>query len=205
MSLPRYEDPRRTQSSPPSPVSTSPAKPPEQPPLPELEQLNAMILDIAEKAGATAEEAKRDERVCLLAAATLQMCRILQDYTVTTNAAMEKIVEHEMKNLSIQSQYAQSVRSSTVEIAREMHRLFANEQREAFQEVYKILKQQGEIMMSNLGRCAQEVRSATFAANESAEHLRTVKTIGDVLYHAAPILVLIDIILRVVLLVKHIG
>ena len=95
--------------------------------MPSLDQLNQMILELAEKAGSNVEEAKRDERVVLLAAATLQMCRLLQDFTATTSAGMERIADRELKNLNIQSQYAESVRASAVNIAREMHRQFAEE------------------------------------------------------------------------------
>ena len=173
--------------------------------MPSLDQLNLMILDLAEQAGANVEDAKRDERVILLAAATLQMCRLLQDFTATTSAGMEKIAERELKNLNIQSQYAESVRASAVNIAREMHRQFAAEQKAAIQDGCKMLEQKAQSIENNLSLCAKQVKKSAFSASETADYLRTVNSITDLLYFAAPILVLIDIILRVIALMGHIS
>ena len=171
--------------------------------IPPLDQLSLMILDLADQAGANVEEAKRDERVVLLAAATLQMCRLLQDFTATTGAEMEKIADRELKNLNIQSQYAESVRASAVNIAREMHRQFAEEQKAAIQDGCKMLEQKAQSIESGLSICAKEVKNAAFSACETADRLRTINSIGDLFYYAAPIFVLIDLIVRVVAIVKH--
>jgi len=171
--------------------------------MPSLDQLNLMILDLAEQAGANVEDAKRDERVVLLAAATLQMCRLLQDFTATTSAGMEKIAERELKNLNIQSQYAESVRASAVNIAREMHRQFAAEQKAAIEDGCKMLEQKAQSIENNLSLCAKQVKESAFSASETAEYLRTVNSITDLLYFAAPIFVLIDLILRAVAVIGH--
>ena len=171
--------------------------------MPSLDQLNLMILDLAEQAGANVEEAKRDERVVLLAAATLQMCRLLQDFTATTSAGMEKIAERELKNLNIQSQYAESVKASAVNIAREMHRQFAAEQKAAIEDGCKKLEQKAQSIESGLSICAKEVKNSAFSASETADYLRTVNSITDLLYFAAPIFVLIDLILRAVAVIGH--
>ena len=173
--------------------------------MPSLDQLNQMILELAEKAGANVEEAKRDERVVLLAAATLQMCRLLQDFTATTSADMEKIADRELKNLNIQRQYAESVKASAVNIAREMHRQFAEEQKAAIQDGCKMLEQKAQSIESGLSICAKEVKNFAFSASETAEYLRKVSSITDLVYFAAPILVVIDIILRVIALMGHIS
>ena len=173
--------------------------------MPSLDQLNQMILELAEKAGSNVEEAKRDERVVLLAAATLQMCRLLQDFTATTSAGMEKIADRELKNLNIQSQYAESVRASAVNIAREMHRQFAEEQKAAIQDGCRMLEQKAQSIESGLSICAKEVKNSAFSASETAEYLRKVSSITDLMCFAAPILVVIDIILRVIALMGHIS
>jgi hypothetical protein len=173
--------------------------------MPSLDQLNQMILELAEKAGSNVEEAKRDERVVLLAAATLQMCRLLQDFTATTSAEMEKIADRELKNLNIQSQYVESVRASAVNIAREMHRQFAEEQKAAIQDGCRMLEQKAQSIESGLSICAKEVKNSAFSASETAEYLRKVSSITDLMYFAAPILVVIDIILRVIALMGHIS
>ena len=209
MSLPRFNDPRKPdelrirERSRSASASQEEAIQEQNTAVPTMEQLNAMILDIAEKAGAATEEAKRDERVVLLAAATLQMCRLLQDFTATTSAEMEKIAERELKNLNIQTQYAESVRASAVNIAREMHRQFAAEQKAAIEDGCKMLEQKAQSIESYLSICAKEVKNSAFSASETADYLRTVNSITDLVYFAAPFLVVIDIILRVIALMGH--
>lgn len=173
-------------------------------PLPELDQINLMIRDLAQQSGAASEEAKRDERVLLLAAATLQMCQLLRNYSAATNAEIEKIAERELQNLNIQKQYAESVKASTVEITRDIYYQFEAEQKKAFKEVGKYLSDTSDEMKKSIYACTAEVKKATKSAVRSAERLRRIKTIGDLLYFAAPLLVLIDIIIRVVALAAHI-
>lgn len=187
-------------------TSTSKAQETEQQaetPVPEIDQINMMIRDLAQQSGATSAEAKRDERVTLLAAATLQMCQLLKNYSSTTNAAMEKIAERELQNLNVQKQYAESVEESTVRIARGIYHQFVGEQKQAFKAVTKYLSDTNDEMEKSINECTKEVRKATNSAAQSAERLRKIKTIGDLLYFAAPLLVLIDIILRVVALAAH--
>ncbi len=164
-----------------------------------------MIRDMAQQSSVTSEEAKRDERVLLLAAATLQMCQLLKNYSAATNTEMEKIAERELQNLNIQKQYAESVKASTVEITRDIYYQFEAEQKKAFKEVGKYLSDTSDEMEKSIYECTQEVRKATKSAVRSAERLRRIKTIGDLLYFAAPLLVLIDIILRVVALAAQIS
>lgn len=109
-----------------------------------------------------------------------------------------------MQNLNIQSQYAESVKASTVSIARDIYYQFKDEQTRAFTEVRKYLSDTNDEMEKSIYACTAEVKKATQSAMQSAKRLQTVKTIGDLLYHAAPLLVLIDIILRVVALAAHI-
>lgn len=172
-------------------------------PLPELDQINLMIQDLAQQSGATSAEAKRDERVTLLATATLNMCQLLKNYSATTNAAMEKIAERELQNLNVQKQYAESVEESTVSIARGIYHQFFEEQKKAFKKVTTYLSETNDEMEKSINECTKEVRKATNSAAQSAERLRKIKTIGDLMYYAAPLLVLIDIILRVVALAAH--
>lgn len=162
--------------------------------LPELDQINMMIRNLAQQSGATSAEAKRDERVTLLAAATLQMCQLLKNYSATTNAAMEKIAERELQNLNVQKQYAESVEESTVRIARGIYHQFVGEQKQAFKAVTKYLSDTNDEMEKSINECTKEVRKATNSAAQSAERLRKIKTIGDLLYFTAPLLMLIDML-----------
>ena len=109
-----------------------------------------------------------------------------------------------MQNLNIQSLYAKSVKASTVEMTRDIYHQFKDEQAQAFTEIRKYLSDTNDEMEKSIYACTAEVKKATQNAMQSAKRLRTIKTIGDLLYHAAPLLVLVDIILRVIALAAHI-
>ena len=75
----------------------------------------------------------------------------------------------------------------------------------AFKEVGKYLSDTSDEMEKSIYACTAEVRKATKSAVRSVERLLRIKTIGDLLYHSAPLLVLIDIILRVIALAAQIS
>lgn len=89
-------------------------------------------------------------------------------------------------------------------ITRDIYYQFQDEQKQAFDNVAKYLSDTNDEMEKSITECTKEVRKATKSAVASAERLRRIKTISDLLYHSAPLLVLIDIILRVVALAAHI-
>jgi hypothetical protein len=90
------------------------------------------------------------------------------------------------------------VRISTVSIVRDIYYQFEGEQKKAFDKVTKYLSDTNDRMEKQIEVCTAQVHKATKNAVRSAERLRRVKTIGDILYFSAPILVLIDIIIRAV-------
>lgn len=174
-------------------------------PLPKLDEIETRVRELAEEIGVTSEDAKRDERVMLLVAATMQMCQLLKNFSTATNAEMQKLAERELQNLNIQKQYAESVKASTVEITRDIYYQFEAEQKKAFKEVGKYLSDTSDEMEKTIYVCTAEIKKATKSAVRSAERLCRIKTIGDLFYHSAPLLVLIDIILRVIALAAQIS
>ena len=66
-----------------------------------------------------------------------------------------------------------------------------------------MLEQKAQSIESGLSICAKEVKNSAFSASETADYLRTVNSITDLLYFAAPIFVLIDLILRAVAVIGH--
>jgi hypothetical protein len=163
-----------------------------------MERISAMVRQLAQQSGVNSQEAQKDERVTLLAAATLEMCRILERFSKTISAEMKKATEIELQNLDIQKQYAESVRISTVSVVRDIYYQFEEEQKKAFDKVAKYLSDTNDRMEKQIEVCTAQVHKATKNAVRSAERLRKLKTIGDILYFSAPILVLMDIIIRAV-------
>ncbi len=80
-------------------------------PLPELNAIETRVREMAEEIGVSSVDAQRDERVLLLVTATLKMCQLLKNYSTAINAEIQRLSEHQMQKLSLQEQYAKSVRT----------------------------------------------------------------------------------------------
>ena len=163
-----------------------------------MERIAEMSRKLAYLSAENAKEAQKDERVSLLTAATLEMCRILQDFLTTIRKEMQLMSDKEMKNLNIQELYAKSVETSIYRTARAVYNQVETEQKNALDNVTKYISDTNDRMEKQIEICTAEVRKATKYAVRSADRLRRLKTIGDMLYFSAPILVLIDIIMRVI-------
>lgn len=116
---------------------------------------------------------------------------------------MEKIAERELQNLNLQDQYIKSLKASTGEITRGIYDRFKDEQKKAFDDVKTFFSDSCDRSEKKIVASADKVKSATEAAekasiqiSESVKRFCTVRTIGDLLYYAAPVAVVIDVLLR---------
>ena len=179
-------------------------------PIPELGAIETWATELTEEIAETSDDAKRDERVMLMATSVIKMCRLLKNFSEVMTAEMAKHAERELQNLNIQNQYAKSVKASTVEVTRDIYHQFKAEQEETFRDVQKYLCDSCDDMEREINACTAAVKKTTVLAVKAAKNvsattrkLRRVKTFGDLMYYAAPLLVVIDIILRVIALVAH--
>lgn len=164
--------------------------------IPELEKIEVWAAELTEELQEDTDNAKANERVMLMTTSVIKMCRLLKNFSEVMTVEMEKHAERELQNLNIQKQYAESVKASTVEVTRDIYYQFQNEQKQAFDNVAKYLSDTNDEMEKSIYACTAAVKKATKSAVCSAERLRKVKTFGDLMYYAAPIFVLADIILR---------
>ena len=172
-------------------------------PLPELNAIETRVREMAEEIGVSSVDAQRDERVLLLVTATLKMCQILKNYSTAINAEIQRLSEHQMQNLSLQEQYAKSVRTEVADSVYNIYHQVKMQEKEAINELMQYVQANSDQMEKDITACAGKVRSATEAAekaskriSESVKRFCTVRTIGDVLYYAAPVAVVIDVLLR---------
>lgn len=171
-------------------------------PLPELNAIETRVREMAEEIGVSSVDAQRDERVLLLVTATLKMCQLLKNYSTAINGEIQRS-EHQMQNLSLQEQYVKSVKASTVEVTRDIYHQFKNEQTVAFREVQKYLYDTCDDMEKEMIAYIKYMKTLTITADmaskeisKSVKRFCTVRTIGDLLYYAAPVAVVIDVLLR---------
>jgi len=172
-------------------------------PLPELNAIETRVREMTEEIGVSSVDAQRDERVLLLVTATLKMCQILKNYSTAINAEIQRLSEHQMQNLSLQEQYAKSVRTEVSDSIYNIYHQVKAQEKAAINELMQYVQANSDQMEKDITACAGKVRSATEAAekaskriSESVKRFCTVRTIGDVLYYAAPVAVVIDVLLR---------
>ena len=172
-------------------------------PLPELDAIETRVREMAEEIGVSSVDAQRDERVLLLVTATLKMCQLLKNYSTAINAEIQRLSEHQMQNLSLQEQYAKSVRTEVADSVYSIYHQVKAQEKEAINELMQYVQANSDQMEKDITACTTGVRSATAAAKNASEQISksvkrfcTVRTIGDLLYYAAPVAVVIDVLLR---------
>lgn len=172
-------------------------------PLPELNAIETRVREMAEEIGVSSVDAQRDERVLLLVTATLKMCQLLKNYSTAINAEIQRLSEHQMQNLSLQEQYAKSVRTEVSDSVYNIYHQVKAQEKEAINDLMQYVQANSDQMEKDITACAGKVRSATEAADKaslqiskSVKRFCTVRTIGDLLYYAAPVAVVIDVLLR---------
>jgi hypothetical protein len=172
-------------------------------PLPELNAIETRVREMAEEIGVSSVDAQRDERVLLLVTATLKMCQLLKNYSTAISAEIQRLSEHQMQNLSLQEQYAKSVRTEVSDSVYNIYHQVKMQEKEAINELMQFVQANSDQMEKDITACTTGVRSATAAAKNASEQISksvkrfcTVRTIGDLLYYAAPVAVVIDVLLR---------
>ena len=172
-------------------------------PLPELNAIETRVREMAEEIGVSSVDAQRDERVLLLVTATLKMCQLLKNYSTAINAEIQRLSEHQMQNLSLQEQYAKSVRTEVADSVYSIYHQVKAQEKEAINELMQYVQANSDQMEKDITACTTGVRSATAAAKNASEQISksvkrfcNVRTIGDLLYYAAPVAVVIDVLLR---------
>ncbi|WP_173386611.1 hypothetical protein [Ruminococcus flavefaciens] len=108
-----------------------------------------------------------------------------------------------MQNLSLQEQYAKSVRTEVADSVYNIYHQVKTQEKEAINELMQYVQANSDQMEKDITSCTDSVKSATTAAknaskqiSESVKRFCTVRTIGDLLYYAAPVAVVIDVLLR---------
>lgn len=171
--------------------------------IPELENIETWATALAQQTAEMTEDSRRDERFLLMATATIKMCRLLKNFSEVMTAEMEQVKQNELQALNLQEQYEKSIRTSTVEVTRDIYERFRNEQARAFDDIKIYFNNSCNDIEKKLNACTKNVNSATVRAERASKQISrsvkrfcTVKTIGNFLYYSAPVAVLTDVLLR---------
>ena len=132
-----------------------------QAPFPELDAIETRVREMAEEIGVSSVDAQRDERVLLLVTATLKMCQLLKNYSTAINAEIQRLSEHQMQNLSLQEQYAKSVRTEVADSVYSIYHQVKAQEKEAINELMQYVQANSDQMEKDITACAGKVKSAT--------------------------------------------
>jgi outer membrane murein-binding lipoprotein Lpp len=138
-----------------------------------------------------------------MASAVLEMCDLLKIYSESMNSEMERLNESASHNLNLQEMYAKTVENVTDLAVGNIYYNLKKQEKEAINELMQYVQANSDQMEKDITACAGKVKSATEAAekasiqiSKSVKRFCTVRTIGDLLYYAAPVAVVIDVLLR---------
>lgn len=175
-----------------------------------IDNIRARVHQLLDQSGANTQNAKVDERVLLMASAVLEMCDLLKIYSESMNSEMERLNESASHNLNLQEMYAKTVENVTNLAVGNIYYNLKKQEKEAINELMQYVQANSDQMEKDITSCTNSVKSATAAAEKasrkiarSVERFRRVKTFKDLLYYASPVLVAVDIILRVIALAAH--
>ncbi len=176
-----------------------------------IPQIKAKVGELLDQSGANTQNSRTDERVLLMASAVLQMCDLLTSYSESMNREMESLNQNALQNLSLQEQYAKSVKTVVSDSVYSIYHQIKEQEKEAINELMQYVEANSDKMEKDITACTENVKSATAAAEKaskkiakSLERFRRVKTFRDLLYYASPVLVAVDVIIQVVALAAHI-
>ena len=131
-----YEQSRKAQRQEVRPMETKK----QTAPLPELDAIETRVREMAEEIGVSSVDAQRDERVLLLVTATLKMCQLLKNYSTAINSEIQRLFEHQMQNLSLQEQYAKSVRTEVSDSVYNIYHQVKVQEKEAINELIQYVQ-----------------------------------------------------------------
>lgn len=175
-----------------------------------ISEIRAKVGVLLDQTGANTQNSRTDERVLLMASAVLQMCDLLTSYSENMSREMARLNENALQNLSLQEQYAKSIKTEVSDSVYGIYHQVKEQEKEAVNELMQYVEANSNQMEKDITACTENVKSATAAAEKaskkiakSLERFRRVKTFRDLLYYTSPVLVAVDVILRVIALAAH--
>lgn len=101
--------------------------------------------------------------------------------------------------------YTKTIESVTHQAVGNIYYNLRDQEKQAINDLMQYVEANSNQMEKDITSCAENVKTATEAAQEassliakSAERFRKIKTFRDLLYYASPVLVAVDVIIRVV-------
>lgn len=102
----------------------------------------------------------------------------------------------------MQEQYKKEIKVEVVDILNNVYGVIQGQQKDALETMLAAVKASAESQEKKIKACTQKCDMAVKNINDSINKLRKLKTLGDVIFHLSPIMVIIDVILRILYLIN---
>lgn len=165
----------------------------------DLNDLHQKILSLREQ---ERREAEDKFQVALLLATTEKLCVTLTDFMTATQNELRKMNGEQLKTLNVQEQYREEIKAEVVKILNDVYGVIQKQQKTTLETMLAVVKASAESQEKKIKVCTQKCDEAITSVNASVNKLRNLKTLGDILFHLSPIMVIIDVILRIIYLVN---
>ena len=102
----------------------------------------------------------------------------------------------------MQEQYRKEIKGEVDKILNDVYGVIQKQQKTTLETMLAAVKASAESQEKKIKVCTQKCDEAITSVNASVNKLRNLKTLGDILFHLSPIMVIIDVILRIIYLVN---
>ncbi|WP_242823116.1 hypothetical protein [Ruminococcus flavefaciens] len=164
-----------------------------------LTELKNEMNNIAYLKAVRANEARQDKEVDILLATVMNIATIQESFTENMLEKFDELNRRQLNLLSVQSEYAKSVRNSTADTIKSIYYQFRGEQEKAFTDIRKFLANDTEQMIKKVNTAAKNAEKAADRAANTAFNIELEEKWRLRLFYLPPFFVVLDIIIRLYL------
>lgn len=148
---------------------------------------------------AQAEEARDSKEVAILLTSVENLFLIQQSFFQSMLTKFDELNRSQLNLLSVQSEYAKSVRNSTADTIKSIYYQFRGEQEKAFTDIRKFLANDTELMIKKVNAAAKNAEKAADRAANTAFNIELEEKWRLRLFYLPLFFVVLDIIIRLYL------
>ena len=166
------------------------------PPLPkeEISRLYAQILSIQER---NLQDSENKYQAVLLFTTLEKICRTLTDFMTATESQLRKSNENQLKSLNAQNHYTDKLDDEIRKMTQHNYNIFQKEQEMFLENIHVKWDNAAKKLVGKIEKATSDCNDSVDRTNHASENLFKVEQLRDLMYYAAPLLVLIDVVLRI--------
>jgi hypothetical protein len=160
----------------------------------ELKQMQLQMLSLREQ---DRQDAEDKFQVALLIETMNQYCEISKVFMKGIENQLKEMNEKQLNLLNLQKEYESKVRGEALAIVRNTYASIKEKQGEFFDRVFGKFDRNATKLMGVVDKTTAKCNQSVNRVEETTEKLYKLKTWWDLIWYAAPISVLLNLIFRV--------